>query len=331
MSLPTKLMREECVAFDSLGAKLSGTLLLPSGGGPHPALVSLHGSGREDRSFNLSLGRHFAKAGIAWLAYDKRGVGKSTGDWLQLADRPRSFHILAEDAIAGLRFLAGRNEIDASHVGFWGASQGGYVGVLATAQCDGVAFLVCVSTPGVDTDRQMAYAITWGLKSRGFGPMEIDAVLRQRARCMVLLRLAALDEGRVREFEEFVQKAMKGVHQEFVVPRAWVEQGDIRTNLYSLVKAERPRPGYVYDPKPNLLQVRVPFLALFGGNDDLVPVEESRAVISHALKAARNDRFEMKTFAGADHNLRMPDGALVCGYIDLMLEWLRKNLPHTEV
>ena len=157
--------------------------------------------------------------------------------------------------------------------------------------------------------------------------MEIDAVLQQRARCMELLRLAALDEGRFREFEEFVQEAMKGIHHEFVVPRAWVEKDDIETNLYSLVNAERSRPGYVYDPMPYLLQVRVPFLALFGGNDDLVAVEESRAAISQALEEAGNDRFEMKTFPGADHNLRTASGSMVPGYTELMIEWLHRNLP----
>ena len=295
-------------------------------------MVSLHGSGRENRSYNLGLGRHFAEAGVAWLAYDKRGVGSSGGDWLQLADRPRSFHILADDAIAGIRFLLDRKDISSNQVGLWGASQGGYVGVLATAQCEDVAHLICESTPGVDTDRQMAYAITRGLESRGCGPVEIDAVLRQRSRCMELLRLAALDEGKFHEFREFVLDAVKaGIDHEFVVPRAWVEKGDIETNLATIVEAERHWPGYVYDPKPYLLQVRVPFLALFGENDDLVPVDESKAVISHALKAARNDRFDMKTFAGADHNLRMPDGTFATGYIELLLEWLRKNLRKTEV
>ena len=325
-------MREEDVTFESCGTELSGTLLLPLGEGPHPAVVSLHGSGREDRSHYLGLGRHFAEAGVAWLAYDKRGVGNSGGDWLQLADRPRSFHILADDAIAGIRFLIDRKDISSNQVGLWGASQGGYVGVLATAQCEDVAHLICESTPGVDTNRQMAYAITRGLEIIGRGPVEIDAVLRQRSRCMELLRLAALDEGMFHEFREFVQDAVKGgVHHEFVVPRAWVEKGDIETNLVAIVEAERSRPGYVYDPKPYLQRVRVPFLALFGGNDDLVPVEESRAVISHALQAARNDRFDMKTFEGADHNLRMPNGAIVSGCIDLMLEWLRKNLRKTGV
>ena len=324
-------MHEECVAFDSRGAKLSGTLLLPSGGGPHPAVVSLHGSGREDRSFNLSLGRHFAKAGTAWLAYDKRGVGKSSGDWHQLADRPRSFHILAEDATAGLRFLLNRNDINSTQVGLWGGSQGGYVGVLATAQCEDVAFLICESTPGVDTDRQMAYAITRALESGGHEPVEIKLALRQRSRCMELLRLAALDEGKFHEFREIVLDAVKGgIHHEFVVPRAWVEMGDIETNLHSLVEAERSRPGYVYDPKPYLQRIRVPFLAVYGQNDDLVPVEESRAVISQAFRKAGNDRFEMKTFAGADHNLRMPDGTFATGYIELMLEWLETLVSRAE-
>ena len=175
-------MHEESVTFDSFGAELSGTLSLPLGDGPHPGVVSLHGSGREDRSYNLGLGRHFVRAGVAWLAYDKRGVGSSGGDWLHLADRPRSFNILAGDAIAGIRFLLNREDIGSDQVGLWGASQGGYVGVLVTAQCEHVAFLICESTPGVDTDRQMAYAITRGLESRGCGPVEIEAVLRQRSR-----------------------------------------------------------------------------------------------------------------------------------------------------
>ena len=318
-------IREEIVSFGSQGAELSGTLLLPTGGGRRPGVVSLHGSGREDRSYNLRLGRHFADAGIAWLAYDKRGVGESTGDWFHLADRPRSFHILAEDALAGLCFLSEWNEIDEGRVGLWGASQGGYVGVLATALCEKVAYLICVSTPGVDTDRQMAYAISRGLESKGFGPLEIDYVLRQRQRCLELLTSSALNQVGVDELQEFVQNAKESDHHEFVVPRGWIDQGDIGTNLVKLVEAERHRPGYTYDPRPYLERVRVPFLALFGGNDDLVPVEESIAAIHHALRKAGNDRFEMKTFPCADHNLRLPSGREASGYVDLMIEWLSND------
>ena len=316
-------IREEIVTFGSQGARLSGTLLLPTGGGPCSAVVSLHGSGREDRTYNLSLGRHFAEAGIAWLAYDKRGVGESTGDWLHLTDRPRSFHTLAEDALAGLRVLTEWNEIDEGQIGFWGASQGGYVGVLATAQCDKVAFLICVSTPGIDTDQQMAYAISRALETRGFGPLEIDDVLRQRERCIELLASSALNQVCVDELQEFVQNAMESDHYEFVVPRGWIDKGDIGTNLVEIVEAEKTRPGYVYDPKPYLERVGVPLLAVFGESDDLVPVEESKAAIRHALMKAGNHRFEMRTFPGADHNLRLPSGREALGYVDLMVEWLR--------
>ena len=318
-------IREEIVTFGSQGAELSGTLLLPTGGGQCPAVVSLHGSGREDRTYNLSLGHYFAEAGIAWLAYDKRGVGESTGDWFHLADRPRSFHTLAEDALAGLRVLSEWNEIDEEQVGIWGASQGGYVGVLATAQCDNVAFLICVSTPGVDTDRQMAYAISRALEARGFGPLEIEDVLRRRERCLELLTSVALNQVGVDELQEFVQNAMESDHHEFVVPRGWIDKGDIGTSLGKIVEAERSRPGYVYDPKPYLERVGVPLLAVFGENDDLVPVEESKAAIRQALVKAGNERFEMKTFPGADHNLRLPSGREVLGYVDLMVEWLSND------
>src|SRR4029077_15034606 len=57
---------------------LSGTLVLPNTKGPHPVIVGLHGSGPADR--NTPQSGWWAYHGIAWFSYDKRGVGKSTGN-----------------------------------------------------------------------------------------------------------------------------------------------------------------------------------------------------------------------------------------------------------
>ncbi|MEU7752332.1 hypothetical protein [Micromonospora sp. NPDC049171] len=72
------------------GLPLVGTLTLPVGPGPHPAVLLLHGSGRLDRDSNTArlrmelgppLAKSLANAGIATLRYDRRGVGATGGDW----------------------------------------------------------------------------------------------------------------------------------------------------------------------------------------------------------------------------------------------------------
>jgi cephalosporin-C deacetylase-like acetyl esterase len=72
-------VRIEEVEFVSHGAKLSGSLVLPRNGQIRAAVVFIHGSGRQPR--NMTWAGRFASEGIAALVYDKRGVGKSGGDY----------------------------------------------------------------------------------------------------------------------------------------------------------------------------------------------------------------------------------------------------------
>jgi hypothetical protein len=107
----TPTVREEPVHFASGTLILAGTLILPSGPPPYPAVFLFHGSGRQAR--DLSTARWFAEQGFAALAYDKRGVGESTGDF-----RAGPFMDLCADGLAGVEYLKSRKEIDRRHIGF---------------------------------------------------------------------------------------------------------------------------------------------------------------------------------------------------------------------
>jgi hypothetical protein len=74
-------VHEEEVRFRNGDVELAGTLLLPAGPGPHPAVVFLHGSGPEGRWASNYLARRVVRGGIAALVWDKRGVGESAGSW----------------------------------------------------------------------------------------------------------------------------------------------------------------------------------------------------------------------------------------------------------
>ncbi|MGD9093204.1 MAG: alpha/beta hydrolase, partial [Anaerolineales bacterium] len=114
--------RREEVSFKSGPVKLSGTLFLPNGEGPFPAVSLLHGAGAAERHFYRIYAAYFARSGIAALVYDKRGSGKSSYTGIE-----PSLEDLAGDATASLAYLASHPAIDPRAVGVWGLSQGGRI------------------------------------------------------------------------------------------------------------------------------------------------------------------------------------------------------------
>ena len=92
--------KHEDVRFANGDVQLAGTLISPSTPGRHPAIILVHGSGAESREYVLPFARFLIRQGMTVLAYDKRGVGGSTGDW-----NTASFDDLAADVVAAFQVL----------------------------------------------------------------------------------------------------------------------------------------------------------------------------------------------------------------------------------
>ena len=88
---------------------------------------------------------HLTRHGIAVLRCDDRGVGGSTGSTSQSTSAD-----FADDALAGVKYLQGRPEIDKTRVGLMGHSEGGLVAPMLAARApDDIAFIVLMSGPGL--------------------------------------------------------------------------------------------------------------------------------------------------------------------------------------
>src|SRR5262245_38787882 len=121
------------VAADD-GAILRGTLSLPRWSRrPVPGVVLVHGSGPLTREHVRGDSRCLSRLGFAVLAYDKRGVGASAGVYVrQWGDSAEVvLQRLAADAAAFLDRLVTEPDVDPSRVGFFGASQAGWIIPLA--------------------------------------------------------------------------------------------------------------------------------------------------------------------------------------------------------
>lgn len=115
VTLPT-----ERLDFTSRGTRCAAWLTLPTGDGPHPGVVLVHGLGATHDMMLAQYEQHFAAAGMATLAFDYRNTGDSDG-------QPRQ-HISVRhqcaDVAAALTHLAGHRRIDRSRIGLWGTSLG---------------------------------------------------------------------------------------------------------------------------------------------------------------------------------------------------------------
>jgi len=280
---------------------LAGTLWLPPG--EAAATVLMHpGSGPSDRDndvFFPPIRQHLLGAGVAVASFDKRGVGGSTGRWQEAP-----IVVQASDAISCLGAL--RTQVSGS-VGLFGHSQGGWVVMEAAARCPDAAFAISNSGPGVTPERQERYATDLHMARAGIPTTEITEVRRYYDSVVSMMRSgASLDEARRHvETDGFPQ-----AFETLSIPV--LPNDDAEWNLISAM--------IDHDPRPALERIRVPVLAVFGGDDPITPVEESVAVFREAV---RPDLLQVEVFSGAGHRLESGDPPrLVGGYLETLAEFV---------
>jgi pimeloyl-ACP methyl ester carboxylesterase len=148
--------RPEDVEFYSHGAKLSGSIVLPTRAPIRAAVVFVHGSGRQER--DLGLARRFAAEGIAALVYDKRGVGRSEGVFKPGFTAGKDLEVLAADAAAASDALSRHALLKGIPTGVVGFSQAGWIVPLAAANSRSARFMALWSGPVCKTSEEDIYS-----------------------------------------------------------------------------------------------------------------------------------------------------------------------------
>jgi uncharacterized protein len=136
------------------GINLAGTITIPEGKGPFPAVVMITGSGAQNRNEELMghkpflvIADHLSRNGIAVLRYDDRGVGKSEGNYATATSAD-----LATDAEAAFIWLRQNNKIKSDAIGLIGHSEGGLIAPIVASWGTPVAFIVSLAGPGLRGD-----------------------------------------------------------------------------------------------------------------------------------------------------------------------------------
>lgn len=282
---------EEEVQFSSPeeGFTLAGTLTIPEGEGPFPAVILLSGSGAHDRNEELFghrpflvIADHLTRQGFAVLRYDDRGAGISEGDGTRATS-----HDLSIDGEGALNYLLSRDEIDPQTIGLIGHSEGGLIAPMIADRRDEVSFLVLLAGPGLPGDQVLLSQSQAILKSQNLPETLIETTLETNKRIYQLII--------EHESEEFLVEEIYQVMREVGVTDEQIAQ--------QLTSIMLPWFQFFirYDPGDVLSNITVPVLALNGSRDLQIIAEENIPAIARHLQEAGNEQFTVRIYPGLNH------------------------------
>ena len=261
------------VRIPAAGFSIAGTLTTPPAQGRlrHPALVLIPGSGSVDRDVTVAgiplfaqLAGQLADQGFVVLRYDKRGVGQSGG-----RTETATLRDYAEDAVAAVKWLAKRDEVDDKRVLVVGHSEGASIAMLAARE-KRVKGLVLMA---------------------GMGTTGRELILEQQEG---LLSAAKVGES---------ERAEKIDLQKKILDAAAAETGweTLPPEVRPLVDTPWYRSLLSFDPARVMRDVKQPILILHGALDTQVRPEHADKLAALARARKKAPQTEVEVLPGLNH------------------------------
>jgi pimeloyl-ACP methyl ester carboxylesterase len=316
--------KTEEVTFRNGPVTLSGTLTLPNTKPPYPASVRIHGAGPASR-------RTFANGtsaygGTAFLSYDKRGVGKSTGDW-----RTSSFEDLAGDTLAAIQYLKSRSDINPKQISIGAGSEGGWVAAIVANRAPDLASIVLAACPVISYADEIIFEVESILRHKGgFSGKELEQALAFQRLVLDTARTGeALTDKGWAKIEAAAEKVKNEVWYRYVEPdprnHSWWKRAPIIAN---------------FNPLPMWERTRIPVLAVYGDLDRNAPAAPNAVALERSLRKAGNKNYLIKVFPKANHEfLEAKTGFLdeslylqryVPGFFDIFSAFQKQTLRRVE-
>jgi pimeloyl-ACP methyl ester carboxylesterase len=307
--------------------QLAGTLSVPTGNGPFPAVVLISGTGHNTRDEDVwghkvfvVLADALSRNGVAVLRYDKRGVGSSTGDY----DAATTVDFTS-DAAAAVTWLKTQPEIDPKRVGVLGHSEGGIIAPAVAAEDKSVAFVVMIAGPAIRGDH--LFVLQSAMTAKTYGAPE-DYIARRKVFDQTLYDAIVAAPSDAVALDRAKSIVTQGVAEKVI------DQNEAET-----LPQEDTRPWeryfLAYDPAPTLAELTVPVLVLNGSLDVQVPAKEDLAAARVALK--NNPKATVVELPGMNHLLQDANTGSPGEYNDIeetmsaaalkiIVDWVRLNV-----
>ncbi|HLO00248.1 MAG TPA: alpha/beta hydrolase [Pyrinomonadaceae bacterium] len=331
---------EQEVSYENkkAGVRLDGTLTLPRTRGLHPAVLLINGSGAQDRNETVAghrpflvLADHLTRRGIAVLRVDDRGLKGSQDDFYKATDED-----FASDVLAGVEFLKTRKEINPKQIGLIGHSEGGVIAPMAAVESNDVAFIVLMAAPALPGDQFLHLQTASLMKASGASDENISQVRALQERMFTILKQEKTDTKAGERLRAEVSGMLARMTDEQKLALGLTEAA--MENQFKVMMTRWYRYIIAYDPRPALMKVKVPVLAINGKRDLQVPAKENLSAIAQALRAGGNKDHTVVELPGLNHLFQTSQSGLPAEYaqieetmspaaLQMIVDWVLKRTP----
>ena len=318
----------EEVKFQNGPINLAGTLTLPPGNGPFPAVLLISGSGLQDRDETVFghkpfwvLADHLSRTGIAVLRVDDPGIGKSAPH-----PEPPTTADFATDVEAGVTFLKRDDRIGT--VGLIGHSEGGIIAAIVASRRDDIGFVVLMAGPGVPGAELLLKQNERIFDGMGIVGERKETLLTLLDRLFTTLTSDMTEDEMRQQVDEIVRKQFEinGV------PPAQQDETQVQAAVEQVLNPWM-RYFLAFDPRPALEATRVPVLALNGELDVQVDAEQNLTAIDAAIEKGGNHNVTLHRLPKHNHLFQRAKTGLVNEYavieetispevLDLIRDWV---------
>lgn len=281
--------RAEEVSFENLRdaeIRLAGTLTLPEGRGPFPAVVLISGSGPQDRDGTvfehkpyLVFADALTRRGVAVLRMDDRGVGGSSA-----GPPAATTSDYAGDVEAAIAWLRTNSHVDAARIGLLGHSEGAAIASLVASRDPTVGYVALLAGQGVSgrevvVEQARAIAVANGASA-------------EQARQVASLQQAIMDAVIASPDGDGLRASLDAITARHRAPQLTdAAIGQITSPWY--------RHFLSLDPARALQAIRAPVLAVLGGKDVQVTPDQNAPALRAAL--ADNRMASVEVLPGLNH------------------------------
>lgn len=287
------------VVIPANGFNLAGTLTTPPGVAGrlrHPAVLLVGGTSPADRDQIIDgvpmfaqLAKALADSGHVVLRYDRRGTGQSGGrtDSATLSD-------YSQDALAAVKWLARRDDVDKKRLVIAGHMDGGPVALMTAAATEDIDGVITIDAAGASG---------------------ADLVLMQQQKLLDDLHLTAADRQARIALQKKIQTAVVAGSGWEGIPEPMRRQAD--TPWFKSV--------LMYEPAAVLMKVKQPILILHADLDPSVPPSEADKLGELARARKKAAPTEVVHLPDLDHALATASvRSLSPKAADAIVAWIKK-------
>lgn len=309
--------KSEDVKFknEKAGIYLAGTLTMPEGDGPFPAVIMVSGSGKQDRNETvfghkpfLIIADWLTRNGVAVLRYDDRGAGESEGVF-----KDGTTMDFADDAEAAFNYLYSLPTTDKKFAGIIGHSEGGMIAPIVASRDKDVKFIILLAGPGITLEEVIlqqskdmqtvsgadsalianAYIINKKIYDAAKSDLSDSALAEQVKKIMTDYRETLDDTLKSEIDDETIEGSAK------MVTGKWF------------------RAGMKLDHTPYVAKVKCPVLAINGEKDLQVSAAVNLPALEKLLKDGGNKDYTISLLPGINHALQKCETGLPSEYASI--------------